>query len=170
MTRVYTAEDIDTAGKNLGAFWLQEAEDLSMALKLPYKADPDFEPQTLRDIQDEFNRTRLMPIGDQKAGTFRVWAGGSETTVFGSREANYAFRFVHDMAHIRLKANFTMEGETAVWRDCRKRVACVFGLYSLETLVFDADTIGMNKFFDRNGFFPEDQRAFVHRCVNGLER
>lgn len=114
----------------------------------------DHAPSTYEDLLDWYNKTRRIS----------VWSGGSEKTIFGDREVNYAFRAWHDYHHIRLRAPFTAEGERAVLIAQQNDILTLYG-YSDKTMhwldILNAEIIGQREYEDINGVFPDDQMEFV---------
>jgi hypothetical protein len=93
-----------------------------------------------------------------------VYSGGSERTIYGCPEVNYAFRAWHDWCHWRGRHDFSFAGETAV---CRMQGDHLLALYGEcpRTLwwkrILHAEVIEQREYFDEHGAFPDDQRAFV---------
>ena len=57
-----------------------------------------------------------------------VWAGGSDLTIYGDREANYAFRAWHDWCYWRNNLDHSMAGEITA---CRMQCGHIVQLYGL---------------------------------------
>ena len=99
-----------------------------------------------------------------------VYSGGSERTIYGDPEVNFAFRAWHDWCHWRGRHDFSHMGERAA---CAMQADHVVTLYgdSPQTRrwrrILQAEIIGQREFFDRHGEFPEDQRAFVAAYLAG---
>jgi hypothetical protein len=92
------------------------------------------------------------------ASPFVVWAGASDRTIWGSREANWKFRADHDALHIALLAGFDMAGEIRV-----AQAACrIASAATCERLcpVLWREVVGQAEYFERWGAFPVDQIAF----------
>ena len=49
-----------------------------------------------------------------KTGRILVWSGASETTIYGDREVNYAFRAWHDYVHFTHQLGFSVLDEIKV--------------------------------------------------------
>lgn len=90
---------------------------------------------------------------------FPVFSGGCETSIYGSPEANHAFRAMHDYMHIQEGMEFDLYGEirTAL---VQERVLGV--LSAEEQLTFRIDSIGQSllSFLD-GGRHLHDQEVFV---------
>lgn len=111
-------------------------------------------PNTFEDLVKQFHET----------GRLTVYSGASDKTIFGSPEANYAFRAWHDALHLRLMAPFTPEGEHRVMLAQAHDVMRRYG-NSPETRamvrLLHAEIDGQVKYSQaHNGEFPVDQRAF----------
>jgi hypothetical protein len=93
-----------------------------------------------------------------------VWSGGSEATIYGHRNVNFAFRAWHDFCHWRGGYDFTLEGEIAA---CEMQCQHLYKFYSDGErvrgwcLLLRAEIVGQGLFFQRHKRFPEDQRSFV---------
>ncbi len=93
-----------------------------------------------------------------------VFSGGSEQTIYGDPEVNFAFRAWHDWCHWRGRHDFSHEGERAACAKQGDHLVTVYGESSQTRRwrqILRAEIIGQREFFDRHGVFPEDQRAFV---------
>lgn len=86
-----------------------------------------------------------------------VWAGASESTVWGLARHNWLFRAWHDSLHCKLNAEFTIEGET--------RVALEQARYASDFMarVLLAEVIAQKRYFDSHGCFPIDQLSFMRQ-------
>jgi hypothetical protein len=124
---------------------------------------------------------RLFPCGfdvlDDAPGTYErlichldsgkrmaVRSGGSEQTIFGDPEVNYAFRAWHDWCHWRGRHTFTFYGELAAYDMQCAHLVELYGVSdqtkNWQRIVY-AEIIGQRLFCDRYGQFPDNQRAFV---------
>jgi hypothetical protein len=97
-------------------------------------------------------------------GRMVVYIGGSEQTIYGDPEVNFAFRAWHDWCHWRGPHDFSHEGERAACAMQSEHLVTLYG-ESPQTRrwrqILRAEIIGQREFFDRHGVFPEDQRGFV---------
>lgn len=93
-----------------------------------------------------------------------VFDGGSEKTIYGCPEVNYAFRAWHDWCHWKGRFDFSYAGEFAVYRMQCAHLNIVYGC-SRQTRrwkrILYAETIGQFDYLRTHGEFPDDQRAFV---------
>jgi hypothetical protein len=97
-------------------------------------------------------------------GRMLVYAGGSERTIYGDPEVNFAFRAWHDWCHWRGRFDFSHEGERAACAMQGDHLVTIYGESSQTRrwrCILQAEIIGQREYFDRHGVFPEDQRAFV---------
>jgi hypothetical protein len=124
--------------------------------RLPYEPSEDA-PSTYSELIREYNA--CLSSNKRK---FRVYSGGCETSIYGSPEANHAFRYMHDFLHCTLQQGFDLYGETKVARQQGRMLGCM----SVEDgWTFGIDTIGQALYsFLAGGRFLEDQEAFVHWC------
>ncbi|NCT81898.1 MAG: hypothetical protein GXC94_02030 [Comamonadaceae bacterium] len=154
MQTAINAHTIATAGRHLGRFFITRAARAAKDIGFGYwPADdaPGTYPALMAEIADCLKTRRAM----------RVWSGGSDSTVYGSAEANYAFRYLHDLGHYIHGLTFSYAHEVELARIQAAQVAQAFGKDSLELLVYRADTEGQSTFNDAYGAFPEDQARFV---------
>jgi hypothetical protein len=97
-------------------------------------------------------------------GRMIVWAGGSDATIYGDREVNYAFRAWHDFCHWRGEFDYSLRGEAATWSLQRDQVLALFGDNTRTRWwlgLLRAEIVGQGEYFSRYQRFPNDQRAFV---------
>ncbi|MGI1661363.1 hypothetical protein ACRDNQ_03895 [Palleronia sp. KMU-117] len=130
---------------------------------------------------------KLVPqyvVSDDAPGTFRalkehldagktlvVAAAGSDYTVFGTPEVNWAFRAWHDWVHWRFEYDFSLPGEAAT---CSKQIEHLYtyfpGSPHLErwSRLLVAEVIGQRQYYERHRAYVDDQRAFaVAYIANG---
>jgi hypothetical protein len=117
------------------------------------------------DVSDHAPQTYEELVAHLEAGNrMTVYSGGSDRTIYGDPEVNYAFRAWHDWCHWRGRHDFSLEGELAT---CTMQVRQLVARYgnSSQTQrwqrILHAEVIGQREYFDAHGYFPEDQRAFV---------
>jgi hypothetical protein len=97
-----------------------------------------------------------------------VYSGGSDRTIFGRPDVNYAFRAWHDWCHWRGHHDFSFKGERAACAMQAKHLVALFGdgrCTRQWQRILHAEIIGQREYFDRHGAFPEDQHAFVERYL-----
>lgn len=108
---------------------------------------------------------------NSRLSRFPVLSGNSDTSVYGSPEANYACRALHDFMHLSYRYEFDLLGEMKTALKQEARLGC---LSAEEQLVFRIDTIGQSLYhFLSGGEYGEDQRGFcewVYREVILLKR
>jgi hypothetical protein len=91
-------------------------------------------------------------------GPLPVWEGESTGTIWGTPQANHAFRAWHDAHHIAGALPFSLEGEReAARRQCAQLERR--GLGRVAGLVWD-DVAGQAAHYDAHGAFPLDQIAW----------
>lgn len=100
---------------------------------------------------------------------FPVYMGASDTSIYMTDEANWAFRFWHDVLHIEYNLDFCTSSEITLGGLHVDAVAKQFGPDSTETLLMLADTVGQTQYYARTGTFPENQMEFVLNYVNIYE-
>jgi len=100
-----------------------------------------------------------------------VYNGGSEQTIYGDPEVNFAFRAWHDWCHWRGRHDFSHEGERAACAMQSEHLIALYGESSQTRRwrrILQAEIIGQRDHFDRHGAFPEDQRAFAENYLAAL--
>lgn len=85
-----------------------------------------------------------------------VWAGASENTIYGDARVNWTFRAWYDSLHIKLGADFSLEGEIRVAIEQCRLIDSDF----LAQLIL-AEVIGQAEYFFTHNSFPENQREFI---------
>ena len=110
----------------------------------------------------------LQAFADNPLGFLPVWNGASETSIYGSTAANYAFRYWHDMGHLEHGLSFSPEDERELQLShhlvaVAKRLTETDG--SNETIrlaleLYRADTIGQIEYSVANRRFPDNQIEF----------
>ena len=141
-------------GLSLGRKFLQFGE-----LGKDYIPSPNA-PNTYKELIQEWQRVCSRVPGEARV-PLRVYDGGSDTSIYGSPEANYAFRYFHDLVHCQLQTEFDIAGEI---HTARVQEAMLGSLSVEEAWVFRIDTIGQSLYHTMTGNFVEDQADFVH-CV-----
>jgi len=93
-----------------------------------------------------------------------IWSGGSEKTIYGDPEVNYAFRAWHRWCHWRGRHDFSFEGEYAAYQTQAGHLVTLYGdcprTHWWHSILY-AEIIGQHEYRDVHGHFPDDQRAFV---------
>jgi hypothetical protein len=110
-------------------------------------------PSTLTGLKAAFK------IHQASAAPLLVFKGGCETSIYGSPEANYAFRYLHDSIHAICELGFDLAAECNVADLQERRLGY---LSPEESLTFRIDTIGQALYsFLSGGAFLQDQARFV---------
>ncbi len=148
-----------SAAMNLSTFIFSEATKLSEQLGFGWRATPDA-PSSFDAVLDAHQHSRTT--GER----YPVLSSGSESSIYASAEVNHAFRFLHDMTHVRLELGFDPDAELYVaveHLNTLRRAGYAVG--STEWHLLHADTIGQLVAGCVLGRFVIDQRAFVFDCV-----
>lgn len=101
----------------------------------------------------------------QRVGRPCVWRGGSERTIFGEPDTNYAFRAWHDVRHWQLQAPFTRAGEEAVLAAQIADIRTLYGVHPEFEALLTAEVIGQLEHQATYGVFPDDQYGFVREYL-----
>jgi len=89
----------------------------------------------------------------------------SDAVILISPEANHAWRFVHDVAHVERKLTFSLPDEFALALWHLEELECAgFSPDSLEYSFLKADTLGQVIVNSTARRFPEDQARFALEC------
>jgi hypothetical protein len=94
-----------------------------------------------------------------------------QQTIFTRPQINWAFRFVHDLEHVRCHLSFSSRDELQVGAHQLEALRAVgHGPDSLEHKLLHADTVGQTYCLAVLGRFPFNQRRFDFDCVRyGLD-
>ena len=111
-------------------------------------------PSTYEELRAHLNSGKRMVVASE----------GSEATIYGDPEVNYAFRAWHDWTHWRGEHDFSLTGESSTMSNQLCLLIDLYG-WSTETRkwarLLYADIVGQKNYFDLHGVFPADQRQFV---------
>ena len=121
---------------NLTGWILAEAAKVSEHEGFGWKAVDD-PPDGFAAVLDAYQKCR------ETGERFPVARSGSATSIYAGNEANHAFRFLHDMTHIRLELGFDPDAELYVAVEhlqILRRSGFMVG--SLEWHLLHADTVG----------------------------
>jgi hypothetical protein len=117
------------------------------------------------DISEEAPNTYEQLKASLDAGKrLVVWKGGSQATIYGSAEVNYAFRAWHDYCHWKGGHDLTFEGEVAACAmQCQQLLDSCGDNERVRSwcALLEAEIIGQAEYYRRHKRFPDDQRAFV---------
>lgn len=141
---------IDYARKTLTDFMIRRAARVAKDIGFSYEPS-DIAPDSYEAVCAEYRDCILH------CRAFRVWSGASDKTIYTMPEGNYAFRFLHDIAHAAHKLDFSLAGELAAGAYQIADVTQAFGYDSLERQLIVLDTKGQIEYFHAHGEFPEDQ-------------
>jgi hypothetical protein len=102
---------------------------------------------------------------------FPVSPEHSQQTIFTRPQINWAFRFVHDLEHVRCRLSFSPFDELQVGAHHLEALETAgYGPKSVEHKLLHADTIGQARCVTLLGRFPYNQRRFDFDCVkHGLD-
>lgn len=152
---------IRAAGRALGSTLVRKASRIAREVGFSYEPVAEA-PSTYEELRAAFQesiRTR-RPLP--------VWSGACKTSIYGSVEANWAFRFLHDLSHCILDEPFTVAGELQVHSFLARSlgIAQFAQATSCEDHVYWADSYGQSLYSDMTrGKFPEDQTEFAVAVV-----
>ena len=191
----YTADEIISEARRQLTIAIQQlAKDTIRATGINYNAiSPEYwhGPDTWEDLQRVYAEAEALSHKSAYVG-MPVFGGACDQTIYLTPEANHAFRYWHDMGHVRYNMSFTPEDEATLqrryhlddmWRELGRPVAAdQDGHVTMDhTVISDsavalgallafkmyyADTIGQIEYIVARGKFPTDQLAFVLAYVD----
>ena len=140
-------------GLSLGRLFLQFGE-----LGKDYIPSPNA-PSTFKDLMQEWHTCCTAGLLSGTRVPFRVYGGDSDTSIYGTPEANYAFRYMHDIVHVQMGLEFDIASEIAT---AKAQLRMLGPLTKEEIRTFLIDTAGQALWSTITGDFLEDQSVFVH--------
>lgn len=152
-----TEQAFQAARVRLSRYSIECAARLAREVGFSYEESP-VAPSTFAEVQREYDECR------RTHRAFRVWNGASDNTAYTSREANWSFRFYHDVvSHGAHGLTFSLADELESGNEWVRKVASRFGVDSVESWIAYCDTCGESLYADEHGgLFPNDQCGFVH--------
>lgn len=158
----YTADEIIAARWRLTPFVHEKAQEYTRKLGVQYEASPNA-PETGPQIAYHMRQSQYH------GRPFPVWSGASDNTIYMNAGGNYAFRFWHDALHYLLSMDTSLVDELELGAMHTGVVMARFGFDSLEAKLMRADTMMQSRYAaDHAGNFPEDQLAFVLKCIEDM--
>jgi hypothetical protein len=129
-----------------------------------WKADPD--------APGRYNQLRLaVTISMQTGKPLPISSENNDSIIYLTAEANLAYRFWHDVNHVRLNLTFGVvdELELALWH-LAVLEAAGFTKETLSWQMLHADLVGQVQLMALTRRFPLDQARFVNSClVSGVD-
>lgn len=122
------------------------------------------------DIMDEAPRTDVEVIRHyRETGRLAVWAGASDGTIYGPREANWMYRAWHDWCHVSSGVCNRMHGPLGCFEPAAEQDVTAFQIRTLGTdfaEVVKADTAGQTAYYGLHGGYVDHQGGFVLDLLN----
>lgn len=156
--------EILTARKNLSAFILVKAEETRKNVGFRWVGIPDA-PATYEDLVAQYRHCRHtgnpLPVSNQHCHDTIYWSGA---------RVNMNLRYWHDVMHVNLELDFSLEGELELGHFHLEQLrAAGYSRDSLEYRILDADMNGQTILVNLTGKFPKNQFIFVTDVLdNGL--
>jgi hypothetical protein len=149
------ATTFDGARTNLRRFVQIAAGASAQIVGFGWRGDPDA-PTDYRSLLHAYARSQFtgapLPVSDEHM----------ERTIYVDDFGNLAFRFWHDITHLRLGHGFDLDGEFEVSRAHLDVLAAAgFPPGTLEHELLHADTLGQTLCGAATGRFPVDQICFA---------
>ena len=160
-----STEQIDRARRTLTRYVFTAATTKARKCGFAWTPRPDA-PSTYPELCAAYSRSA------ESGGSLPVSSENSASVILTSPDANFAWRFVHDVAHVERGLSFSLpdEYEVALWH-LSELERDGFGPESLEYAFLKADTLGqviINAVVHR---FPADQELFDLECqLYGFEQ
>ena len=147
--------DVSMARMRVSEFVRVEARTASDELGFGWRP-AEITPQGLDEMKAELQSSHRTGL------PFRVLGAFSDSTIFDSPETNLAMRFWHDIRHVWLGADYSVDDELEV-ASCHlaRAKAAGFGLGSTEYRLLYADTVAQTLFTAQFHCFVVDQRRFA---------
>lgn len=119
------------------------------------------------DAPSQFNTLKRAYLASMLTGQpLPISSEHSAETIYTSAGVNEAFRFWHDVTHVRMDKGFDLSGEIAVaLAHLGVLQAAGWGSGSLEYELLHADTLGQALCNELTGKFPVDQACFGRRAI-----
>lgn len=157
--------EIQLARCTLSEFMIERAATTVAEVRFDWKPAPD--------APNDYEALCAAYRHSEKTGEpLPISSEHNDEVIYTSAEANIAFRFVHDVHHVRFDWSFRVidELDLALWH-LGELEAEGFDQSSLPWRMLHADLIGQAQLIAVSGSFPTDQRRFVGRClIGGFER
>lgn len=134
---------------------MDAAHEMSLATGVSWEARDDA-PQ---------NWAQLKAAVRQDGAVLPIYQGGLDSTVYSSKEAAIAVRYVHDMLHLQHDLDFTPPSEMMVARYQNEFLAGI-GAGRAARQILWADFAGQTMCVAMTGTFPDDQKEFVYTAVS----
>lgn len=149
------------ARQALSAFIVDQAVATAKYVGFSWVAVESGHPETYEALLNEYAHC----ANADGTREFRVWSGGSDSTIYSRPSVNHAFRFWHDMMHCHERLTMSYPDEVLLGLHAGKIVARHFGTDSLEYRLFMADTVGQSTHEHLTGAFPQDQLRFALKLI-----
>ena len=146
-----TPDQFNNACQELGLFVLQQASNL-MGQGWTCKATSNA-PESYPELVDSVING-VVPIANY----------GCDHTIYDDAATNIAFRFWHDVLHIKHGLSFSKDAEMTVAAH-HIRAARDAGLSDLALNILNADTTGQVLYYYTHKKFVGHQKAFVYDCI-----
>lgn len=148
------SQEVDKGVAELAAFVWRRAEESAAEVGFGFRPS-EHGPGSFAELQ------RQVRLAECSGLPLPVSARFSETAILGER-TNVAFRFWHDLTHVRLRAGFDRSGEVAVGQQqLGKLEASGVRPHSLVWRLLFAETLAQDTCLRRTGEFPADQTRFT---------
>ncbi|GAC50994.1 hypothetical protein [Gordonia aichiensis] len=150
--------DVQVARIRLTHWVFEQATTTARRCGFAWKPQPDA-PSTYPDLCAAYGTSK------RSGGSLPVSSENSASVILTSPEANFAWRFIHDVAHVERGLSFSLvdEYELALWQ-LSELERDGFGTDSLEYAFLKADTLGQVIINAVARRFPADQEVFDLEC------
>ena len=150
-------DTLTAARERLSAYMLEQLALTENRVGFTFKAQ-DVAPSTYNDMCVRY-------VIAKSTGVFPVLEAHSENTIYTAPCINHASRFIHDCEHIRQGLDLSPSSELKLAALTGADVVRTFGVGSLASLLFTADTACQVLHFCDYQEFPQNQLAFAIACI-----
>jgi len=153
------AMTLQEACTNLARVVCIEAEAMARLTGFGWQGDPQA-PADYRSLLTAYARSQATGC------PLPVSSDHNHATIYSGAPGNLAFRFWHDVTHVRLARGFDLDGEIEVaLAQLDVLRALGFRPGSLEFELLHADTLGQTLCGAATGNFPHDQLCFARSTI-----
>ncbi|BCT76440.1 hypothetical protein SCMU_22820 [Sinomonas cyclohexanicum] len=159
MPENFTPTELTVAQKRLSDWVTEEAHRIEQRLFFGWAPAHDA-PNRYKDLCEAFwlshKEGRPLPVSDEN----------TSSVVFGSPDANMAYRYVHDVGHVEMGLSFSSpdEYDLARWQ-MRRFERAGFSRDDLEWHLLQADALGQVVYYALTKQYVLDQLQFALDCV-----
>ena len=165
LIQTHRAAEVELARRTLTEFMVDRADQTASEVGFKWIATPD--------APNEYEVLKAAYRNSVETGApLPISSEHNDDVIYTNVEGNVAFRFVHDVHHVKFGLTFKVvdELDLALWH-LAELEGEGFDRSSVPWRMLHADLVGQAQLIAVSGSFPRDQRRFVSRCLlGGFER